>query len=252
MTLKKKLTLGLGFLFLVIFVLVIFYSYYITKLSQDAGNILKANYNSIVYSKNMSSALDDMKTAITSIVFNPTADKKLSEYYLKLFEEGKIDFEKNLKEENNNITEIHEKEYVDTLNKSYGLYLSLCLQVKSGSGSPSLFFTEFQPAFETLKHSVKNINDLNMQAVVRKSQLTKHDSARIVDIMAVIGVFCLILAFGYFWYFPFYVSSSVAYLSKRMRGLLKNAGVRLDLKTNDEAQVILQAINLLENKLSKK
>jgi hypothetical protein len=81
MTLKKKLTLGLGFLFLIIFILVIFYSYYIGKLSQDAENILKDNYNSLVFSKNMISALEDMRTAVSSIVFNPL-DKKISDYYL--------------------------------------------------------------------------------------------------------------------------------------------------------------------------
>ena len=88
MTLKKKLTLGLGFLFLIIFVLVIFYSYYIGKLSHDAENILKDNYKSLVFSKNMISALEDMRTAISSIVFNPTDNQETSDYYLKLFEAG--------------------------------------------------------------------------------------------------------------------------------------------------------------------
>jgi hypothetical protein len=38
MTLKKKLTLGLGFLFLIIFVLGIFCFYYIGKLSEVFGS----------------------------------------------------------------------------------------------------------------------------------------------------------------------------------------------------------------------
>ena len=91
-----------------------------------------------------------------------------------------------------------------------------------------------------------------MQAVERKSQMAKHDSARIIDLMAVIGVFCLILAFGYFWYFPFYISNSIAYLSDRMKALLKKSGIVLDIKTNDESFIILQGINLLENKLDAK
>ena len=46
MTLKRKLTTGLGFLFLIIFALVIFYSYHLGRLSQYAENILKDNYKS--------------------------------------------------------------------------------------------------------------------------------------------------------------------------------------------------------------
>ncbi len=252
MALKKKLTLGLGFLFLIIFILVIFYSYYIGKLSQDAENILKDNYNSLVFSKNMISALEDMRTAISSIVFNPTDDKKTSDYYLKLFEAGRTEFENNLKSENNNITEIHESEYVATINEGYVLYADLCLRIVKGEGSRALYFNEYQPAFETLKHAINNINDINMQAVERKGQTAKHDSARIINLMAIIGSLCLLLAFFYFWYFPFYISNSIAYLSGRMKTLLEKSGIVLDIKTKDEAFIILQGINLLENKLGVK
>ena len=97
MTLKKKLTFGLGFLFLIIIGMAIFCSYYVGKLSQDAENILKDNYKSIVFSRNMISALEDTRTAISSIVFNPADDKKTSDYYVKLFEAGRTEFESNSK-----------------------------------------------------------------------------------------------------------------------------------------------------------
>jgi hypothetical protein len=252
MTLKKKLTLGLGFLFLIIFVLVIFYSYHIGKLSHDAENILKDNYKSLVLSKNMISALEDMRTAISSIVFNLNDNKKTSDYYLKLFEAGRTEFENNLKSENSNITEIHEREYVATVNQGYVLYANLCLRIVKGEGGRALYFNEYQPAFEKLRHAINNINDINMQAVERKNQVAKHDSARIIDLMAAIGICCLILAFGYFWYFPFYISNSIAYLSGRMKALLKKSDIVLDIKTNDETFIILQGINLLENKLDVK
>jgi len=252
MTLKKKLTLGLGFLFLIIFILVIFYSYYIGKLSQDAENILKDNYDSLVFSKNMISALEDMRTAVSSIVFNPTDDRKISDYYLNLFEAGRTEFENSLKSENSNITEINESEYVATINQGYILYADLCLRIVKGEGSRAMYFNEYQPAFETLKHAINNINDINMEAVERKGQMAKHDSARIINLMAIIGTFCLLLAFFYFWYFPFYISNSIAYLSGRMKTLLKKSDIVLDVKTKDEAFIILQGINLLENKLDVK
>lgn len=252
MTIKKKLTLGFGFLFLIIFVLAVFSSYYIGRLSQEAGNILKDNYNSLVYSKNMISALDDMRTAISSGILNPAGNRKLSDYDLKLFEEARTEFEKNLSAENANITEIHEKDYVNTLNNDYGLYSNLGLQIKTGSGGPSLYFNEFQPAYEKLEHTINSIADINMQAVERKSQMTQHDSARNIRYMAIFGAFCLMLAAVYFWYFPFHISSSMSYLSNRMRELLKKKGIAFDTKTDDEAYVILQAINLLENELNTK
>jgi NtrC-family two-component system sensor histidine kinase KinB len=252
MTLKKKLTLGLGFLFLIIFVLGIFCSYHIGRLSQDAENILKDNYKSLVFSRNMLSALEDMRTAISSIVFNPADNKETSDYYLKLFEAGRTEFENNLKSENGNIPELHESEYVASVNQGYVLYASLCLRIVKGEGGRALYFNECQPAFEKLRHAINSINDVNMQAVERKNQMAKQDSARIIHLMAVVGVFCLILAFGYFWYFPFYVSTSISYLSDRMKTLLEKSGIHLDIRTNDESFIILQGINLLEIKLGVK
>ena len=248
MVVKKKLSLGLGFLFIIIFVLAIFCSYYIGKISQEAGNILKDNYNSLVYSKNMISSLEDLRTAVSSIVFNQTEDRKSTNYFGQLFEKGRTEFEINLKAENKNITEIHENVYVEAINKNYDIFLKLSRQIITGSGSNALYFNEFQPAFEQLKQSIDNIHDINMQAVVRKSQMTRHDAERTISYMAAIGAFCLILAFAYFWYFPVYIANSISYLAEKMKQLLKKMGLTLDIKTDDELYVILQAINLIENK----
>ncbi len=248
MILKTKLSMGLGVLFLIIFTLALFCSYYVDKLSDQAENILRNNYDSIVYTRNMMTSLDDMETSISSSILNSN-NKKLTDYYSQLLEAGKIEFDKNLKAEKNNITEIHEKEYVETLGSDYAIYLNICEQIKKETGSNSINFSDVLSCYERLKHSIFNINDLNMQAVVRKSQATKDESAHIVTYMAVTVTVCIILAFGYFWYFPFYISNTISYLSNRITELVKKAGITPDVKTNDETYVILQGIKQLENKL---
>ncbi len=252
MTLKKKLILGLGFLFLIIFGLALMSSYEIGELSRDAENILKDNYKSLVYSRNMLAALEDTRTAVSGIVFDPAADGRPSEERLKLFETGRAEFEKNLASENGNITEVHEAEYVAAINKEYAVYAGLCLRLIEGEGGRALYFGEYQPAFDALTRGILAINDLNMQAVERKSRTAKDEAARIIRRVALIGVFGLILAFGYFWYFPFYVSNSIAYLAEKMKALLDKSGIPIDVQTNDEAFILLRGIELLENKLDKK
>lgn len=252
MSLKTKLSLGLAFLFLIIFSLGGICSYYVGKLGHESENILKNNYHSIVYAKNMLSGLDDMETSIHSIMYSSKDAASKFDYYLKLFELGKNVFESNLKSANNNITETHEKEYIERLNHNYEMFLALCLQLQKGSGDRSLYFNDFLPACEKMKYSINSIYEVNMQAVVHKSEVAKSDAARFLRYMAMIGTICLILALGYFWYFPTYISLSLNYLADRMRNLLKNIGITSDIKTNDEANVILQGINLLENKLGVK
>jgi hypothetical protein len=124
--------------------------------------------------------------------------------------------------------------------------------MKNSTSGRSLYFNDFLPACEKLKQSINGIYDINMQAVVRKSQLVKRDSDDFKTTMAIIGTICLLLALGYFWYFPFYVSNTFSYLANRMRNLLNKIGVEFDLTTKDEAFVILHAIILLENKFGVK
>ena len=68
--------------------------------------------------------------------------------------------------------------------------------------------------------------------------------------MGIVGTICILLAFLYFWYFPFYVSNSISYLATRMKGLLRGMGIKIDTKTRDEAFVLLNSIDLLESRFS--
>jgi hypothetical protein len=252
MKLSTKLAMGLGFLFFIIFAVEIAGSYYIQKLAKDSDNILKDNYDSITYAKNMLSALDEMKSSIEGAYFNSSNNKKFSENNSRYFETNRIEFEKNLKAENSNITEIQEQDYVDTLNGDYNIYLKLLEVIKKGADDNAIYFNEFLPLNNKLKKSITSIYDVNLQAVVRKSQITQQDAGNMIRIMAIIGSVCIFLAFCYFRYFPFYISTTISYLADKMKELLKDKNIALDIKSNDEALVMLSAINLLKNDCAKK
>lgn len=251
MSLRTKLTVGLGFLFLIIFGLVTYSSFQIQKLSKDADNILKDNYASLVYCKNMLIALDDMNSTISSKIFG-YIQGTTSPYDQELFESSKDTFDSNLNSEKHNITEIHEKEYVEELENDYGLFLGLSKQIKEKGGNLSLYFNEFVPAASNARQTIVKIDDLNMQAVERKSQSTKNSAGRMVVSMGIVGTLGIILAFFYFWYFPFYVSNSISYLAKKMKSLLQDTGIKIDTKAKDEALILLHSIDLLENKFASK
>ena len=65
---------------------------------------------------------------------------------------------------------------MDALSHEYETYLSLCTQMRNGSGGGPAYFGEFVPACDKLKQSINAIYDVNMQAIVRKSQLASQDS----------------------------------------------------------------------------
>jgi hypothetical protein len=249
MSLRTKLTVGIGFLFVLIFALSLYSSYDIHRLSRDADGILRDNYDSLVYCKNMLVALDDMRTVATSSIFgaNPAS---FSGYRAQLFESSKSSFETNLRAEENNITELHEKEYVAELAHDYGLFLSLCQQIDRAGKIAALYFNEIMPAYSNTRQTIISVNDLNMQAIERKNLMTKHNATTMITSLAVVGAILVILAFFYFWYFPFYISNTMSYLSNKMKELLNDAGIRIDTRTNDEAFILLQSIDLLHEKFA--
>ena len=158
MKIKTKLSLAVGFLFLLIILLIGVSVNYINALSKDTQNILVANYNTIDYSRQMFIALDeDLSEPIT---INR--------------------FEKNLVNQQKNITEVGEKELTNQLSDDFD-------QLKKNIADTSLF--------KNIRKDLADIMLLNMQAIQRKSSIAEATSKNAILVIAITGTFCFLLAF---------------------------------------------------------
>src|SRR5580704_15709392 len=95
--LKTKLSIGLIFLFAVILLFGILGIVSINRLSRDANLVLKNNQESLFYANNMLKALENIKTRKDAMDI----------------------FEDNLVKQENNITEVGEKEATRELRKNF-------------------------------------------------------------------------------------------------------------------------------------
>src|SRR5471030_538766 len=95
MTIKNKLRAGFSFLFLLALVCCGLSIYFLNRLSADARDILKDNYKSVQYSKNMGAAIDGSPGVLSSQ------------------QVGII--ESNLVKQEHNITERGERQLTDSL-----------------------------------------------------------------------------------------------------------------------------------------
>ena len=101
MKIKTKLNSGVGLLFLMIIILSLVGAFYIFSIKKDTENILKANYNTLEYSRNMLLSLDEMN-----------ADK----------EKAIVVFETNLIKQIANITEAGEDNATYNLKKVFNFF----------------------------------------------------------------------------------------------------------------------------------
>ncbi|MBC7651129.1 MAG: HAMP domain-containing protein [Deinococcales bacterium] len=213
MKLKTKLTIGIGFLFIVILVFGILGIASINRLSSDADKILKNNYETLVYNNNMLKALDELP--YSQIALN--------------------DFEKNLEKQEKNITEYGEEDATKSLRKNYE---ELRLQPNDSSN------------YREIRQSIQQINNLNQSAIYRKNETAQKTANTAVFWLTIIFSVLTIIAFTLTVNFPDVISTPIKALSLGIKEIAnKNYSNRIHLKQDDEFGDLANAFNTMAEKL---
>ena len=183
MKIKTKLYLGVGLLFLLIFILNIVATYYINALKSDTENIIAANYKSLQYSRNMLSAL-----------------QQKNRYDLKKFEASLI-------KQENNITEMGEAEITNELRDNYE-------ELKTNI-SDTLFLI-------SIHNNLFQIMDMNMHAIERKSDKAKRTADEAVLWIAMTGTLCFLIAFILLVNLPSNIANPIRELTESIKQIMLN------------------------------
>lgn len=213
MKIKTKLGLGLGLLFILIVLLLTVSIKGIQALSQDAQNILVANYNTIDYSRLMLIALDE----------DITTDKSLTQ------------FQNNLKKQQLNITEVGEQDITDKLAEGFE-------KIKAKPKDSLLN--------ASIRKNLTDIMLLNMEAIQRKS-LKAEDTANIVKaVISVTGAFCFLLAFILLMNLPGNIANPIRELTDSIKAIAaKNYSQRVYFEGHKEFGDLALSFNKMASKL---
>jgi signal transduction histidine kinase len=173
MHLKNKLRFGIGFLFLVALISSGVAIYYLNDLSASSKTILKNNYRSITYAKNIGQALDNETVAQQSRF------KTIST---------------NLIHEEQNITEPGEAKLADSLRENFEGF-------------------RIAPNNALYQHNIRvaiyGIMQLNMDAIQRKNNEANKAADDAVFMVSFMASLCFLVAFSFMWNFPGYIADPV-------------------------------------------
>lgn len=211
--LKTKLSLGLAFLFAVILVFGGMGFFYINRLSNDADNVLKNNYESLVACNNISKALDYIGKDASAL---PT-------------------IESNLKKEELNITENGEQEAVSKLRENFeALKLNINDSLKKTG----------------IRQAIEQINEVNQQAILRKNAVAKRTAEDAKLWLTLIFTALILIVFTFVYNFPSVISNPVRVLAEGITEIAnKNYKKRIRLDQNDEFKDLANAFNAMAEKL---
>ncbi|MGB5025681.1 MAG: ATP-binding protein [Saprospiraceae bacterium] len=211
MRIKTKLTLGVGLLFFLIILLSLVGARYINDLKNDTENILVANYNTLEYSRNMLVSLEDSSLKAMQI------------------------FEINLIRQENNISEIGEKEATADLRSKFESYRQ---------NSSNRFVSA------EIRKNIFKLMDLNMQAIQRKSEVAKATADKAVFWIAISGTMCFLIAFILLVNLPASIANPISELTESIKQIAsKNYKKRVDFEGHSEFGQLASSFNTMAQKL---
>ncbi|CAL1521243.1 ATP-binding protein [Chitinophaga sp. MM2321] len=214
--LKTKITLGVLFLYLMLLLVSALGFYYLHGLNEKAKIILKDNYESLEYAKNMLVALEQLS------VNRNAALETIS---------------KNLQQQQHNETEPGETAATNELTK-------LLQRIKTDS----LHNSDADVA--AMKKSIFVIMDLNMAAIVGKHERVKHTADNALVYIAIISGICFLLGFTFVYNFPGYIANPIHELTEGIKGIAdKQYSKRLYFNKGDEFGELATAFNTMAQRL---
>lgn len=218
MTIKNNLRAGIGILFLLALLSSGLAAFYISRLSEDEKGILKDNYASLIFGKNIDEALDlpNMPTAVQQQII-----------------------EKNINDEEGNITEPGEKAFADTLYANF-------IRFRQASEYP----LQRAVARANMKIAAYAIMMVNMKAIEQRSKKANDNASRAITIVVIIDTICIVIALIFLIKFPDYITNPVKQLAEGIKEIAnRNYDKRLKFAAKDEFWDLAQSFNVMAAKL---
>lgn len=214
MKLKTKIALGGLFLFALLITVTAVSFFYFNKVSLDAKNIVQDNYESLNYSREMLRVLDSWGDSTSDFVV----------------------FEKNLRLQENNITEPGEKELTESLRQNFNR-----VKEKGQTGSLAI----------SIRGNINEIMKVNLRAIDTKNQTAQVAADKAKTIVTICITICLLLGFTFLFNFPSLVASPVAKLTEGIKAVAnKNYSERIHLNRKDEFGELAEAFNSMAERLN--
>jgi methyl-accepting chemotaxis protein len=242
---SKRFTMGMVLFLVIILLLSISSAYYLNRLSGKTSAILKENHYSVVYARDMSEDLTNINQGIiNSFLTNKNPDTLIINKEFMLFN-------KSLKLEKNNITEIGEDQLASNIETNYNDYHDSVVKFIK-SPNPVIKVLYLQKKFDSLYQQLMLLSQMNEKAIEAKTDDAKVSAKKATLQMTFIGTICFLIAYGFTFIFSSYYNERFYKLYKGIKEIVSsNYKQRLYLDGNDELSEISLVFNELADKLNK-
>ncbi|MEJ7693985.1 ATP-binding protein [Daejeonella sp.] len=215
MKIKSKLRLGFGFLFLMVMSFGGLCGFYLNEIARDSEVILKNNYESLSFTREMRKVLDNNS--------------------LPLSAEAASQFHKELIKQESNTTEPGEHELTSKIRKNAEI-------LKSDTSSSII---------RSLRYDLSRIEEINMQAILRKNDQAQRSVKNATLYMQLVGTAIFLILLSFSVNFPSFIADPLLELTEGIKEISrKNYSTRLSFPASDEFSPLADAFNQMAGRLN--
>jgi two-component system, NtrC family, sensor histidine kinase KinB len=242
---RTRFTLGMIFLFLIILILSVFSGYYLNKLSNKTSAILKENYLSVVYAREMSEGIMNINQEITTgYLSNRYPDS------LRIAKEISL-INSSLNSEKNNITEPGEDKLVYNIDADFIKYRDSALKLQRLPKS-EVGILNLQNESGILYQQLSLLSRMNGKALEVKTDDAKASSKSALTQMTILATMCFLIGMSFTFSFASYFNRRFFQLYYGIKEIASsNFDERLYFDGKDEFYEISLVINEMAEKLKK-
>ena len=244
LSIRTKFTLGMVFIFLIILILLGFSAFYLNKLSNKTSAILKENYLSVVYAREMTDGISKINQEMTTAFL----EKRNPEKTMIVHQLEAID--QSLQLEKGNFTEVGEDRLVAGFETVFDDYRAKVTKLADSVLSPEeLLYFQKKQAF--LEQQLVLLSQMNGKAIEVKTDDAKVSSKNAFAGMMVLGTACFLIALSFIYSFASYFNERFFELYNGIKEIVSsNYGQRLYFDGVDEFSEISVLFNQMAEKLS--
>ncbi len=244
LSIRTKFGLGMVFIFLIILILLGFSAFYLNKLSNKTSAILKENYLSVVYAREMTEGISKINQEMTTAFLEKRSpEKAMIAHQLETIDQS-------LQQEKGNFTELGEDRLVAGFEAVFDEYREKITKLPDSVLSPEeLLYFQKKQAF--LEQQLLLLSQMNGKAIETKTDDAKVSSKNALTGMTILGSFCFLIALSFIYSFASYFNERFFQLYNGIKEIVSsNYGQRLYFDGVDEFSEISLLFNQMAEKLS--
>jgi two-component system, NtrC family, sensor histidine kinase KinB len=244
-SIRTRFTLGMIFLFIIISILSVFSGYYLNKMSNKTSAILKENYLSVVYAREMSEGIMNINQEITTCFLT-----KRNPDSLRIAKELNL-INQSLISEKNNITEPGEDKLVSGIETDYMEYRDSVLTIiKSPKSAAGMLYLQNKSG--NIYQQLSILSQMNGKALEVKTDDAKASSKSALTKMTILASLCFLIGMSFTFSFASYFNRRFFELYNGIKEIGSgNFDQRLFFDGKDEFYEISLVLNEMADKLKK-